>query len=311
MCFALTWIVSSPALAEDDAVSKAQALDKSKKPKDAAEQWEKAFESSKDPTHLFHAAKDRQKGADPAAAANDYARFLAAIKDKPAAEKEHKKEKATATKELANLQKTLGRFALRATGSSQIKVDGYAIDSARSEEWYVTVGPHVIEAKFETGVGKENATAEKGKVVPVVIAAPIEGENGAPPAKPEDKPATEDKPAGSSDKGPVQVSTSSRGKFSLPPFWFYVLGGVTVVVGGLTVLSAVDVGSKKDDFDKARTQENLDAGKSAQTRTNILLVTTGVFVALTAVTAVVLVDWRRTDTKLGLGPGSLYLEKTF
>jgi hypothetical protein len=90
-----------------------------------------------------------------------------------------------------------------------------------------------------------------------------------------------------------------------------VLGGVTVVVGGLTVLSAIDVGSKKDDFDKARTQENLDAGKSAQTRTNILLVTTGVFVALTAVTAVVLVDWKRTDTKLGLGPGSLYLQKTF
>jgi hypothetical protein len=320
MCFALTWIVSSPASAGnsdapasagDDPIAKAQALDKSKKPKDAAEQWEKAFESTKDPKHLFHAAKDRQKGADPAGAANDYARFLAVLKDKPVSDKELKKEKATASKELANLQKTLGRFALRATGSSEIRVDGYAIDSARAEEWYVSVGPHVIEAKFETGVGKENATAEKGKLVPVVIAAPIEGENGAPPAaKPEDKAATEDKAAGSSDKGPVQVSTS-RGKFSLPPFWFYVLGGVTVVVGGLTVFSAIDVGSKKDDFDKARTQENLDAGKSAQTRTNILLVTSGVLVALTAVTAVVLVDWKRTDTKLGLGPGSLYLQKTF
>lgn len=302
----LTWIVTSPAYADDDAVTKAQALEKSKKPKDAAEQWEKAFETSKDPAHLFRAAKDRQKGADYAGAANDYARFLAALKP---TDKEHKKEKASATKELANLQKTLGRLALRATGSSQIKVDGYAIDQARAEEWYVTVGPHVVEAKFETGVGKENATAVKGQLVPVVIAAPIEGENGAaPPAKPDEKPP-EDKPA-SADTKPLQVSTS-RGKFSLPPFWFYVIGGVTVVVGGLTVFSAVDVGSKKDDFDKAKTQENLDAGKSAQTRTNILLVSSGVLVALTAVTAVVLVDWKRTDTKLGLGPGGMTVQGTF
>lgn len=313
MCFALTWIVSCPAYADDDSVAKAQALEKSKKPKDAAEQWEKAFEGSKDPSHLYRAAKDRQKGGDPTGAANDYGRYLALVKDKPPTDKAGKKQLASANKEIANLQKSLGRFALRATGSTRINVDGYPIDMTRSEEWYVMPGPHVIEAKFETGVGKENATAEKGKLVPVVIAAPIEGENGAPPStKPEDtKPVADDKPSGSaSAMGNAQVSTS-RGKFSLPPFWFYVIGGATAVVGGLTALSALDVASKKSEFDKSKTQDNLDAGKSAQTRTNILLVTTGVFVALTAVTALVLVDWRRTDTKLGLGPGSLYLQKTF
>lgn len=315
MCLALTWIVSNPAYADDDAVAKAQALEKSKKPKDAAEQWEKAFEGSKDPSHLYRAAKDRQKGGDPAGAANDYGRYLALVKGKPATDKAGKKQTASATKEIANLQKTLGRFALRATGSSKIQVDGYPIEMTRSEEWYVMPGPHVIEAKFETGVGKENATAEKGKLVPVVIAAPIEGENGTPPpTKPDDpaKPTTSETPTGSSNNiATAQVSTSNHGKFSLPPFWFYVIGGATAVVGGLTVLSALDVGSKKDDFDKSKTQDNLDAGKSAQTRTNILLVTTGVFVALTAVTAIVLVDWKRTDTKLGVGPGSLYLTKTF
>lgn len=301
---ALTWIDACPAYAADDVVAKAQALEKSKKPKDAAEQWEKAFETSKDPKHLYRAAKDRQKGGDPANAANDYARFLAALKP---TDKENKKERASATKELAKLQKTLGRFALRATGSTEIRVDGYAIDPARSEEWYVVPGPHVVEAKFDTGVGKESATAVKGQLVPVVIAAPIEGEAGATPPKPEDKTA-EDKPV--EQPSPAPVSTS-REKFSLPPFWFYVVGGVTVVVGGLTVVSALDVNGKKSDFDEARTQENLDAGKSAQTRTNILLVSTGVLVALSAVTAVVLVDWKRTDTKIGVGPGSFSFETSF
>lgn len=304
---ALTWIDARPAYADDDAATKAQALEKSKKPKDAAEQWEKAFETSKDPSHLFRAAKDRQKAGDASGAANDYARYLAALKptDKP-----NKKEKATATKEIANAQKTLGRFALRATGSTRISVDGYPIEMSRSEEWYVTVGSHVIEAKFDTGVGKETSVATKGILTPVVIAAPIEGEGGTP--KPgEDKPVTPDK---STEPTPVVATgsaSSSKGKFSLPPFWLYVIGGVTVVVGGLTVFSAIDVGSKKSDFDKEKSQDNLDAGKSAQTRTNILLVSTGVLVALTAVTAIVLVDWKRTDTKIGVGPGSLYLTKTF
>lgn len=308
---ALTWIVASPAWAEGDAAAtKAQALEKAKKPKDAAEQWEKAYEGSKDPKHLFRAGKDRQKSGDPAGAANDYARFLAALKP---TDKDNKKEKASATKELANMNKTLGRFALRATGSSRISVDGYPIEPSRSEEWYVTPGPHVVEAKFETGVSRENATAVKGQLVPVVVAAPIEGENGAPPAaKPEEKPAvTEDKTPSSDGGTKPAVTVNGKSKFSLPPFWLYVMGGVTGVVGGLTLFSALDVQGKKSDFDEAKTQENLDAGKSAQTRTNILLVTTVVLVAATTVTAVVLVDWKRTDTKLGLGPGYLTLAGRF
>ena len=104
-----------------------------------------------------------------------------------------------------------------------------------------TVGPHVVWAKFRDGRGQGERDGGEGPAGPVVIAAPIEGENGAtPPVKLDEKPPEDTKPA-SADAKPLQVSTS-RGKFSPPPFWFYVIGGVTVVVGGLTVFSAVDVG---------------------------------------------------------------------
>lgn len=305
LCVCLTWIVAHPAYADDDAATKAAALEKAKKPKEAADQWEKSFETSKNPGDLFHAATDRKKAGDVPGATNDYARFLAALKP---TDTEHKKEKGIATKAIAAAQKSLGRLALRATGSSKITVDGVSIDMARSEEWYVSVGPHVVEAKFETGVGKETATAVKGSLVPVVIAAPVEGEGGTPADKPKDDPVV-DKPT--DDKPVVAVNGKSGDRFTLPPFWFYILGGVTVVAGGLTVLSGIDVGSKKSDFDKAKTPENLDAGKSAQTRTNILLITTGVLAVGTGAVAVFLVDWKRTDTKLGIGPGSFVLQGTF
>lgn len=306
LCVCLTWIGAHPAYADDDAAAKAAALEKAKKPKDAADQWEKSFETSKNPSDLFHAAADRKKAGDAAGAANDYARFLAALKP---TDTEHKKEKGIATKAIAAAQKSLGRLALRATGSSKITVDGVSIDMARSEEWFVTVGPHVVEAKFDTGVGKETATAIKGTLVPVVVAAPVEGEGGTPADKPATPENTDEKPK--DDKPIVAASGRSGERFTLPPFWLYVLGGVTVVAGGLTALSAIDVGSKKSDFDKARTQDNLDAGKSAQTRTNILLVTSIALAAGTGAVAIFLVDWKRTDTKLGLGPGSVILQGTF
>ena len=48
----------------------------------------------------------------------------------------------------------------------------------------------------------------------------------------------------------------------LPPLAVYVGAGVTAVVGGLTLISALDTSSQKATFDASPTKENLDAGKS-------------------------------------------------
>ena len=81
-------------------------------------------------------------------------------------------------------------------------------------------------------------------------------------------------------------------------------------IGKVFALGVKD-GVTKDKFDAARSQENLDDGKSKQTRTNILLGITGGLAVLTGVMAIALVDWKRTDTKLGVGPGTLLLEGKF
>ncbi len=287
------WIIAHPAAAADDAVAKAQSLDKKHNTSAAAEAWEKAFESTKTPKHLFKAARDYQKSNNPARAANDYARYLAA------APESERKDRTTAKKELATLGAKLGRFAVRATGSTKIVIDAEVIDLSRAEDVYVMPGPHTITATFETGTAKEQATAVAGQSVPVVVAAPAEGEGPAPPVEP----VAENKPASTPSK--------SGDKFSLPPLAVYIGGGLTGILGGLTLLSALDVASQKSTFDKDKSQANLDEGKSKQTRTNILLGATAGFAVLTGITAIVLVDWKRTDTKLGFGPGSVFISRTF
>ena len=78
--------------------------------------------------------------------------------------------------------------------------------------------------------------------------------------------------------------------------------------------SALVTSSQKDTFDAQRSQENLDAGKSKQLRTNVLFAVTGGVAVLTGVAAVFLVDWKGPSgesVKLGAGPGSLVLRSTF
>ena len=274
-----TCLATSPPAEAQDAAARAQAL-------------EQSYRDTKVPKHLFNAAKLRQKSNAPARAANDYALYL-----QNAPEKE-KKERASAQKELNTLGTKLGRFAIRATGATKLGVDGETVDPALAESWYVMPGKHSVEATFGKQVAKEEGVAVAGELVAVVVAQPPEVADTPPPPAP-------------TGPGTAPVAKKSTDKFSLPPLADYIGGGVTVLLGGLTVRSAIDVQSQKDKFDQERSQANLEDGQSKQTRTNILLGVTAGFAVLTGVMAVVLVDWKRTDTKLGVGPGSLLLEGRF
>ena len=80
------------------------------------------------------------------------------------------------------------------------------------------------------------------------------------------------------------------------------------------MLSALDTSSQKDTFDGERTQANLDAGKSKQLRTNVLLAVTGGVAVVTGVFAIFLVDWKGRsgeNVKVGVGPGSFVLHSAF
>ncbi len=87
---------------------------------------------------------------------------------------------------------------------------------------------------------------------------------------------------------------------ALPPLVFWTAAGVTAVLGGITLWSGLNASAKNDAYeDYAREPDatseqalrGYDDAKSAETRTNVLLVTTGVVAVATIAIGVVFTDW--------------------
>lgn len=89
----------------------------------------------------------------------------------------------------------------------------------------------------------------------------------------------------------------------LPPVVVVIGAGLTAVAGGLSVWSGLDTKGTHDDFTTQRcaTQrstscdELASSGKSAETRSNVLFVTTGVLAVATLATAIFFVDYGSHD----------------
>jgi hypothetical protein len=88
---------------------------------------------------------------------------------------------------------------------------------------------------------------------------------------------------------PVHAADSSGSGIS--PVWFWVGLGVTAVLGGAAVGSAVDTRSKHDDFKLTPTNELQQQGLDAQLRTNLLAGSAGFAALATGLLGVVFVRW--------------------
>lgn len=260
----------------------------------AAELFESAFRRVPDPKTLFSAASAWQKNGDGVRAANAYALYLKQAPEKAAARDKAKKE-------LEALSAKVGQLAIKAEGASKLSLDGEALDLPPPPIVYVTAGAHELEARFADKTALQSTTAAAGVVSSVVLVAPPEPKVVAP-APIATAPAPVARPAPGATRKP------------LPPLVVYIGAGVAVVAGGLTVASALDTRSQKETFDAQRSQENLDAGKDKQLRTNILLGITGGVALLTGVAAIFLVDWKGRageNVTVGAGPGSLVVRSSF
>ncbi len=317
LCFglaALSLVTPSAAFADgvDAATKKAAAAEASKASKalgaqsykTAAEGFESAFSKYANYTWLFNAATARQRNGDVVRAANEYARFLAEAPEKD-------KNRATAKTELANLATMLGRVDLKADGASQVTIDGQPADMS-TMPIYVLAGTHTFEAKYGDKTVSESPTIVGGQMATVVLAKSGSGPAPAAAAGPEEKP----EPAPAKPALGLQASTTSHKAKPLPPTVVWIGGGATLVLGGLSVVSGLDVLSQRDTFENDRSQDNLDEGKKKQLRTNVLLIATGVVGAITATLAIAFVDWSRfTDPqatpKTGLTLPQRLLRGTF
>lgn len=96
------------------------------------------------------------------------------------------------------------------------------------------------------------------------------------------------------------------------PLWFYVGAGVTAVVGGVTVWSALDTQRAFNDYERdlpglnqRQADARVAAGHDKELRTNLLLGATALAAAGTAALGLFVVDWGR-----GRERGGLYLGPT-
>jgi hypothetical protein len=100
--------------------------------------------------------------------------------------------------------------------------------------------------------------------------------------------------------GAQQTASAPPPAAKLKPIVFWTAAGVTAALGGITLWSGLNASAKNDAYEayarqpSATSDEALrgyDDALSAQTRTNVLLVSTGVVAAATAVVGLFFTDW--------------------
>jgi hypothetical protein len=272
----------------------------------AAEQFEAAYKHKPHYSAIWNAARARQRAGDMARAANLYARYL---REAPPSTR----DRNTAQTALRQLAPKLGQLELNAAGLEEVKVDREPVADLGST-FYVNPGAHVVEGKSPGSDMKSDKAITQSVVVDagqIVSVALVPASEAPLPVAPTPAPAPAPAPAPSAVK-PPEEKDERRGGW--PPLVVYVGAGLTAVAAGFTVISGLDVNSQKGAFDKDPSQANLDAGKSKELRTNILLGVTAALGVFTGISAIWLVDWRGADrsrAQVGLGFGQVSVKGTF
>jgi hypothetical protein len=228
----------------------------------ASEHYELADRMVPSPEALRSAARARQKAGDEAMAATHAEALQRRYTDE--------KSREVAQEILTDLRPKLARVTLACARPCGVVVDGGAIgvEESRAHVFYVEQGRHTIGADFGDNVTEQEVfEAKAGKSASLSI-APAEAEAAT---------------AGTS----VDLTSPSRP----PPAkgisrgWFVASAAVTVGLAGASIWSGLDVLSKNDEYERDPTQARLDAGQSAELRTNILIGATAVAAVATGVIA--------------------------
>jgi hypothetical protein len=262
----------------------------------AAEAYHEAYVRAPHYAPLWNEARAWEKASEVERAANVYAKYL---REAPA----NAPDRNRATAALDRLAKKLARLDIHAaSGLVDVKVDGAAIEDVSV---YVVPGAHVVEARDGDAVVRQSPSVEAGSITSVALLAAPKPSNAAvatlPPA-----------PAPSRTWSPVVV---------------YFGGAVTAITAGLAIWSGFDTLSQKTTFNAAPTQDNLDSGRSKESRTNVIVGASAGVGVFTLAAAVFLVDWHATSSgekqpsdqpggdpgtvTVGLGVGSFVVRGAF
>jgi len=168
---------------------------------------------------------------------------------------------------------------------------------------YVEPGAHTIIAGWS---GKRRSakelTAVAGGQTQLSFSPPVEKTDVEASATAQARVDAASRPEVDEDTSGTQAPESAAKKGGLPPAVFFAGLGVTVVLGGATILSGIDT-QKNPGPDRVRSEcsdtncELYQDGLSKQRRTNALLVATGVTGLATAVIGLFLTDFGGASDK--------------
>jgi hypothetical protein len=262
----------------------------------AADAFELAYHLEPQVDSLWNAARARQRADELPRAATLYARYL---REAPA----EARDRGVATSQLVRLAARLGCIEAHGTGIEQLTVDEHP---SAEHIIYVSPGTHVVRAIVAGAPLQQTPTLAAGTVVGLVFEAPT---TGIPPEQ-----GTREEPS----RLPREVEVHPAPPRSDPPEvspWF-VAGGAVLTGGAVaaTIASGLETLSALDTFKTSPTESNLQAGRSLQARTNVLL---GVSIGLglvTTATAIWFVPWRgaaKKDVRIGFGVARVDAEWRF
>jgi tetratricopeptide (TPR) repeat protein len=228
----------------------------------AAELFELADRIAPTPEALRSATRARLAAGQLALAADDAELLLARDPDDASRE--------LADEVLAKAKPELTRYTFQCSDPCTVVVDGSAtmVSPELTQVVYLAPGTHELVLGFEDdATHRVKLTGSAGEARTIKVARP------APPPK-----------VARTDEAFLEPPVR-EGRKGLSPAYFWTGAALTVVAGGLTLWSGLDLLSAKDDFEKNPTRAKFDDGEGKDTRTNVLIAVTGALAVSTVTLA--------------------------
>jgi tetratricopeptide (TPR) repeat protein len=193
--------------------------------------------------------------------------------------------RATIEEEKATAGRNVGTIEVDAGGEGKIFVDERVFEG-RTASARVNPGTHHVRVEIDgREVVKREVTLKSGERVQVAV-------NRTEIVKRE--------PTRPVRRSPEVPRDEPRG---LDPIWVYAGAGLTAVLGGVTLWSALDTKSSHDDYERAlptltqaEVNQRVDDGHKKELRNNVLIGGTALVGVGTVVVGLFLVDWKQKPT---------------
>jgi hypothetical protein len=199
-----------------------------------------------------------------------------------------------ARSERVQLERSLSVIEVDVNGPAEVRIDGRLVGQPASQR--VTPGRHRVSVRGKRTLEREVELRAGERLLLSFDLAQDAGRDEQPSPQPQ---------------------TAAHGP---SPWWFYGGLGLTAVLGGVTVWSALDTQAAYDDYasalpslDQRQADQRVEDGHAREVRTNVLIGVTAIAAAGTAVLGAFVVDWGAAERRVSVqvAPGAILASGRF